>query len=621
MLARIEALVDGGRIRPIDFIFARFLQQQVHADDETVLAACLVSQRAGQGHVCLDLAEVAGNDPFATQDECGSSIVAPTFGDWCRALRCSAAVAAPGETAPLILDSSGRLYLSRYWSYESGLARTIGAKAGRTSVVDDAWLQIALERYFPPTSTAARIDWQKVAAGLAVLRPFAVVSGGPGTGKTTAVARILALLLEQAGEQPLRIALAAPTGKAAARLTESIRNSKHSRAFPLPADPDILARIPETAQTLHRLLGIRPLRTQPRHHAGNPLAVDVMVVDEASMVDLPLMAKLLAALPDEARLILLGDKDQLSSVEAGKVLGDLCKVGVEPAYSAKFSARLQALTGESLGDSDATSRSALNDCVVVLRHSHRFAGAIGVLAGAVNAGDADTALSTLRTSGSAAVSWRNLSARCLEVELAGFAVGAYRGHLEAAHRGDAELALACLDRYRVLCALREGPTGVVAINAVIERALRRAGLIEARERWYPGRPVMVTRNDYALRLFNGDIGVIMPDRDAGGRLRAFFRPSGQDTDGGALRTVSPSRLPEHETVYAMTVHKSQGSEFEHIDLVLADQASPVLTRELVYTGITRARNALRLWGRESVFRQALASTVVRASGLRQALWG
>jgi exodeoxyribonuclease V alpha subunit len=404
-------------------------------------------------------------------------------------------------------------------------------------------------------------------------------------------------------------------------LTESIRSSKQSRVYPLQAPPDILARIPETAQTLHRLLGIRPLRAQPRHHAGNPLAVDVMVVDEASMVDLPLMARLLAALPDQARLIILGDKDQLSSVEAGKVLGDLCNAGSHYAYSPAFRARLEAVTNEHLGDAGEIPDSALNDCVVMLRHSHRFTGAIGDLATAVNGGETATALSILRAADAKNVSWQALTAHGLEADLMDYATDAYRPYLQAAHRGDAEEALARLDRYRVLCALREGPAGVVAINAIIERALRRAELIEAREIWYAGRPVMVTRNDYALRLFNGDIGVIMPDSGAGGRLRAFFSPSGQDTVGGGLRSVAPSRLPAHETVYAMTVHKSQGSEFEHLDLVLADRVSPVLTRELVYTGITRAREALRLWGHEAVFRETLARTVVRSSGLRQVLWG
>ena len=424
----------------------------------------------------------------------------------------------PGDFKPLVLDESGRLYLHRYWKYETALAEAIARLAKETApLVDQQELQKGLTRLFPRNG-GEDVDWQLVAAFAAIRKRLCIISGGPGTGKTRTVVVLLALLLEQ--HPAMRVALAAPTGKAAARLQEAL---KHAKAT-LPCKQAAKDRLPAEASTIHRLLGSIPDSAFFRHDAENPLPFDVVVVDEASMVDLALMAKLVAAIPQSARLILLGDKDQLASVEAGAVLADLCNGGEQHGFSDEFIKEFRALTGQKLpAEAGAGRASDLGDCIVELRKNYRFGDQSGIyrLSRAVNDGDSGKALEVLRESGGSAgsqVSWKPLpEPAALKAALKPIVLSRYQDYLQA---GNPTEALAALGRFRILCALRNGPYGVESLNRLVEEILSEAGLIEAKALFYAGRPVMVIRNDYNLKLFNGDIGVVLPNDSK--ELRACF---------------------------------------------------------------------------------------------------
>lgn len=562
----------------LDRQFAKLLARLAGDENssELELAAKLASWNRREGNICVHLPSVAGTT--------WGRLTLPPLEAWTRRLRDTSVVGKPGEFKPLVLDAAGRLYLHRYWDYETRLAAAIRRRAASNGdlVFDESKATELLHRLFP-NDGSGETNWQKVAAFTALRRRFCVISGGPGTGKTRTVVVLLALLLELAGEPPLRIALAAPTGKAAARLQESLRKLKATLACP----DSVKSHLPEESFTLHRLLGSRPESAFFKHDAENPLPFDAVIVDEASMVDLALMTKLVEAVPPDARLILLGDRDQLASVEAGSVLGDICEA---------------AKTSQEGG---------LAGCVVQLEKNYRFGSANGLLAlsRAVNAGDASTAMELL--SSAAAITGRPLPARTqLKAALREKVLNGFGPVFDAT---DAAAALAALTRCRILCALREGPFGVTGLNRFIEEILRDAGRIQEQGPWYRGRPVMITRNDYSLGLFNGDVGVLWPD-PVSGQPRAWFADA---TTG--VRAVLPLRLPEHETAFAMTVHKSQGSEFAGVLLLLPDRPSPVLSRELIYTGLTRASERAEVWFTEPVLRVALAQRATRTSGLQDQL--
>lgn len=584
--------------RDIDYRFADFIcRLAVNGSDELRRVALRVSNAVGQGHICIDLAAEAGEDAEG--------------GRFTDLLRSSGIVGNPGEFAPLILDDT-RLYLYRYWKYERELSERIKEKAGYPCSVDVGILREGMTRLFG-SSVAGETDWQRVAAAAALRSGFAVISGGPGTGKTSTVVKIIALLLEQPGGERLRVALTAPTGKAAARLKESIRLAKEGLAGATPVQD----RIPDEVTTVHRLLGVIPGSIRFRYNRGNPLPHDVVVVDEASMVALPLMARLVEAMAPSARLILLGDRDQLSSVEAGAVLGDICDAGDAPGFSPEFRSFIEETTGERLEEErTGASRSSLVDSLVILRKNYRFGAdsGIGALSRAINNGDGELALASLRNGEVVGVTWRETpTVEVLDHALAPEVLAGYGDYLAS---DDPATVLAAFDRFRVLCAVREGRYGVAGLNGAIERILAGRGIISPNRRWYRGRPVMVTVNDYSQRLFNGDVGITLHDPENPGSLAVFF-PSA--TEG--VRKVSPLRLPHHETVFAMTVHKGQGSEFDGILLVIPPLDNPVLTRELLYTGITRARSAAALWCDNEVFQSAVTRRIERRSGLRKALTG
>lgn len=609
-----DILREKGVLAPIDVHFAALMEKLAGDEDPCLfLGAALVSRSTREGHVCLDLSERAGTDLLDGGGQEGG-LVCPDLETWCRALRKSEVVGRPGQYRPLILDDKIRLYLFRYWDYQEGLARSIRERAREDpDPVEPAWVREVLGRLFPDGG-ARQIDWQKVSALTALTKRFSVISGGPGTGKTATVAKILVLLLERAGKKGLRIALTCPTGKGAARMEETLRVARDA----LNCAESVKEALPKEASTIHRLLGGMPGSSSFRHNPLNPLEVDVVVVDEASMVDLALMSSLVRALPSKARLILLGDKDQLASVEAGAVLGDICNTGRPRAFSRSFARVLERGTGYRIeGRVRDEGTGGIGDCVVQLEKNYRFGSDSGIhaVSRAVKDGEGELAVTLLKEDIHRDITWKDsLNPKSWPVALRETIVEGFRACFLSREPREVFRAL---DNFRILCALREGPYGVAGINASVEKILREADLLGVdRGPWYAGRPILVTRNDYPLRLFNGDVGVVLPDPGADGELRAFF--PGQ---GGMFRSFHPMRLPEHETVYAMTVHKSQGSEFREVLILLPDRDTPVLTRELLYTAITRARDKVTLWGPERVLRTAIARRIERRSGLREALWG
>lgn len=610
--------------------------------------------------------------------------------DWITVLQSSTLVGVQGEALPLMFDGE-RLYLHRYWHYEVTLAEKLNqlgagvnlqpkefarlsallnhlfarqyhflfnalvkaTEAGNNNqvvrqqmvcdhldvVANDVlnWSAIdavlsqakkvqdlhSLDELVP---LAACVNWQKVAAAVALTRRFAVISGGPGTGKTTTVTKLLAALIEQAAqEKNLTIKLVAPTGKAAARLTESIGKAVQE----LPVSPELKAKIPTESSTLHRLLGAIPNSAEFRHNKQNPLHLDILVIDEASMVDLPMMYKVVDALPKHARLILLGDKDQLASVEAGAVLGDICSFHAL-GYGKEQASAVARLTGFDTLAYSSNSASSIADSLCMLQKSYRFdaRSGIGQLAKAINSGSAASVdnvwardFSDIEHFALSSQNYNQMMQTLVQeygryLKRIGQAeIDPNTGETESLTR-KAKAVLDTFNQCRLLCAIREGDFGVAGLNQRIEKALAARKLIQVQDEiWYHGRPVMVTRNDHGLGLYNGDIGICMrDDSEEEPRLKVFF-----ELPDGSVKSVLPSRVPEHETAYAMTIHKSQGSEFDYTLMILPPDFSPILTRELIYTGITRAKKRLALYAELNVLKRGIKVKTTRASGLVQRL--
>ena len=633
----VDPAVSQGRLRPLDAAFARFLAEQEGGTSTIVpLLGALVSQQSGEGHLCLELNAL---DALIDQLELPTGWRELLLDDQAliQSLSNSAVVARDEQTeaSPLVLDH-GRLYLRRYWEHERLVAAAIQQRL-LLPVTPPPGLMQELLRLFPDNASDT-VQWPRVACALAAHGAFTIITGGPGTGKTTAVVRLLGLLqtLQLAEHsRPLRIRLAAPTGKAAARLNASIA----SQVAALDVSDSVRAAIPTDVVTLHRLLGARPDSRRFHHQANHRLHLDVLVIDEASMIDLELMSAVLTALPAQARLILLGDKDQLSSVEAGAVLGDLCKRADAGHYSADTARWLRQISGDDVSPWIGDDPNPLDQHIAMLRQSHRFDenSGIGRLALAVNAGRADTA-HRLLSSPSTDMRWISMAIdRPLLAPLVLDPFVGYRHYLnqltiqrpgpqadEQALDAWASHALDSFGRFQLLCAIRHGDHGVAGLNAQVASILHDAGLIDSEHGWYEGRPVMITRNDYSLGLMNGDIGVALkvPGADGQTQLRVAFRiAAANEGTGERIRYLQPSRLASHETAYAMTVHKSQGSEFDHVALILPHESHAVISRELLYTAITRARSRFTLYATQTVIDNAIARPTHRYSALAERVSG
>lgn len=698
MLELLQQAVARQLLRPLDVQFAYAMV----ADENPLLllVTAYLSFETGAGHVCLPLERISPEHLFeGRHPELASPLWSlagnPSPQQIISALQTCPAISDGQTPAPIILfchhRSGGglageypadyRLYLQRMWQSERQVAIFFANNVTLADDINETQLRDILDELFVNKSSvnesnvnesigAAKrddIDWQKVAAAVAVTSRISVISGGPGTGKTTTVAKLLAVLLKLHTGTQLTIQLAAPTGKAAARLTESLSEAVNK----LSLTDEQRRNIPEQAQTLHRLLGAQPESQKLRYHRDNPLSLDILVVDEASMVDLPMMARLIDALQPSARIIFLGDKDQLASVEAGAVLGDICRFA-EQGYSTGRAAQLTRLTGcplaaySSSGSDVESATPEVRDCLCLLRKSYRFnaASGIGQLASAVNQGDSWRVSAVLKKS-LPDVSFNPLAEdedyQRLLIETA----EKYQNYLRLVkERASPKTILAEFNRFRLLCALRDGPYGVSGLNQRVEQLLHHNGMIVLPQysgtrslgkpsldkpffgkpdlgkpdfgkqylgkpyfgkhgagsqymenRGYAGRPIMILRNDSTLGLFNGDIGIMLRNQDnenQDNELKAYFQLS-----DGQIKPFQPSRLPLHETAYVMTVHKSQGSEFEHTALVLPDQFSPVVSRELVYTAVTRAREKLTLYARKAVLAKAVTTPTQRRSGLEE----
>jgi exodeoxyribonuclease V alpha subunit len=557
--------------------FSRYIERVDTSKDELVaLTAGLLTEAVSQGHVCLNLSL----NPSQMNGLLHSvrQLLPSDISEWQRRLKQSNAVGTGDDYRPLIMADNGLVYLYRYWHDEQNVASAIKRLSADIAVINQAELKQILTAW--PT-TIDGIDWQKVAVLMALTRQFSVISGGPGTGKTTIVLRLLQCLYQQRSDY--RIALAAPTGKAAARLQHVISDKKNEAI---------------QAKTLHRLLGISPNNEQGRYNADRSLPFDVIIVDEASMIDISLMAKLLQALSPTAQLVLLGDSQQLASVESGAVLANLCQKAV--SFNANFVDTVADLAEINLSDYVNKSETAEMNSVVKLQHSYRFdeASLIGRLAYAIQAGNAERVVSELKAVGQQ--TW-------LQEEDNAHLIAGYQPYFKAIMQAESPLdCIQSFDVYRVLCAIKQGPQSVASVNAVIERHIAKLGW-RSQHDFYHGRPIMITQNDYRQQLFNGDTGLILKDET--GQLRACFLIDNE------LRWVDLIRLPAHETAFAMTVHKSQGSEFDHVCVVLPHEDTAILNRELLYTAITRAKKQLSLFCNETILRKTVMTQHERESGL------
>ena len=626
----LPVLDDDTLFSNLDRHFGAFISRlAAQSSPELFLAAALLSSRTNNGHVCLDLRSMAGK-PLAAADKAtplSVSFVCPSLDNWLSKIRQSCVAGQPVETTPLVLDRHGRLYLRRYWEYENSIAHFIIERSRPAEKkINYQGLSKGLAAHFP-APLPRQTDWQKIAAFAALTRSFCIISGGPGTGKTFTAAKILTLLDNQKeNAEGLRILLGAPTGKAAARLQDSLAGISpvHSKLLP-------------RAATVHRLLGARPNSPYFQHNSENPLQADVIIVDESSMVDLPLMAKLMQAVPPGAKLILLGDHHQLASVQPGSVLGDICHADHLDCFTEEFLKQLVDNTGEQLQVSQlcnpAIRYQFLQDSIVELKQGFRFSSDSGIeiLSRAVKNSDTEMVHKTLFEKGNSQVAWLEIPS---PDGLPGILKN-WQGFTEIAtmqHANGPADCLAALNRNRILCGLRSGPYGAHNINRIMAGLLEKSsdgqgqafhlhndlshGNTNRAQTLHAGQPVMITQNDYNLQLFNGDVGIVLPDPESGNRLRVYF--AGES--GGGIRKIAPAMLPAHETVYAMTVHKSQGSEFDNVLLILPDRDAPVLTRELLYTGVSRAKKRVEIWGRREVFQNSVDKQIIRQSGLNEMLW-
>ncbi len=603
---------DAGRVlhalrhtalSPLDWHLARELSEIYgESSDDAKLLVALVSRALSAGHVCLDLERVSGRSEIAAEGGESAVVDLPELDEWHEIIANTSMIGRGDGDLPLVVEGD-RVYTRRYWHLESKLGDLL---AGRCTAIEPAMTAAEASAVVTRLYERGADDRQRVAAVVALHRRLTVITGGPGTGKTHATARLLVVLAEDCrratGALPV-VRLLAPTGKAANRLGESLQ----AAAASLECDEEVRALVRTKPMTIHRALGRRPrTRTRFRHDENNPLRADIVVVDEASMVDVALLSSLVCAVADSARLILLGDRDQLASVEAGAVLADLCGAANTLGYSSELARRVHRVSGDEL-EVESGPVPSIRDSVVTLVRNYRYdeGSEIGLVAAAIQRGDGDEVLALLRSPAAEVVKLEPP----IDVDRDGFFERVDAG-VAGLLEGDAEQRLRAQSRFRVLCALRRGPFGVEEVNRAVETRVRARAGVDLSARYYAGQPIMVVRNDVETELFNGDVGVLVDD---GGEVRAAF------ARGDDIRLLSLGRLPAFEVVYATTIHKSQGSEYDDVAIVLPDEASPILTRELLYTALTRARSSVRLYASQASVERALRQRIERASGLAQRL--
>ena len=633
MTDTIKFMEDSELFRSIDIHFAGFIESRATDSGEfLILTAALLSRQLGRGHVCLRMEDFAGK-PLLDEEGEETSLRFPDICDWKKSLEKNIGVVGkPGEFRPIILERD-RIYLHRFWKYEQDLTTRILKMIRNSSGIPDVKNPI-LRRITASLFSSEKQDepdYQKMAAVAALYRRFCIISGGPGTGKTTTLARILCMLL--ASDPDLKIALCAPTGKAAARINEALRKAVKNMEGNAPWE--ILQKIPvDHAGTIHRLLKARRGGMGFIHRRDNPLTHDVVVVDEASMVDITLMGRLVDALKKNARFILLGDSNQLASVDVGAFLGDICRGKKKEVFSARFAEFYNGLTGEKLPDKiidDNIDPYSPGDSIIELKKSWRYdeKSGIGRLSSLVKSGGkkSERIFNLFRDFKN--IEWIDCPSRGeLRDVLRNLVWKGWEkffNEIERRNSNPSEM-LRHFNGFRILCALRKGPFGVHNLNLITEEILQEAGLISRKYEFYDYRPVMVTANDYNIGLYNGDIGLVLPTEETGenkkalGVHRAFFESAEEGSEENSLKKYPPAVLPPHETVYAMTIHKSQGSEYDELLIVLPDRDSPVLSRELIYTGITRSKKKVTIIGNRKVFLNGIQRRISRSSGIEKRLW-
>jgi len=598
-------------IEAIDYFLASQITKELDLQEEAVLFHLLVALQWAlrQGHSCLPLLEVAEKTFWADEDNNQPGYV---FSSLETIHQCLKALAISVEdNAPIVLDQQA-LYLRRYWQYEVEVAQSIAQRMNLSplSEQEQSKAKTIFSQLFNQSSLNNDIDWQKVAVANALGRQLSIISGGPGTGKTYTVTRILATL-QAVHDGQLKILMSAPTGKAAQRLKESIASAKEDLKIN-NVDNFIVNSIPEEATTLHRLLGFRPQSLKLTHNEKHPLKCDVLLIDEVSMIDLPMMARVLRALPDEARLILLGDADQLPSVETGNVLADIvCRE--HSGYQSDAASQIKSISGQAVPENN----SSLYSHLTLLTQSRRFGGEIGAIATEVISAQSQLSWQRLKQNEQQSIYLEQEK----NSELTYLADPLYESWLSQSCKhyflkismaDNLEKAFSALSAFRILLPTRVGERGVEHLNQIIEQLLRRKNKAINPGDNYKGRPIMVVQNSYATNLFNGDVGLIWPDDN--GKLVAWF-----EKEEGQYRHISLARLPAIETVYAMTIHKTQGSEFNHVAIVLPKKTMSILSPELLYTGLTRAKEHLYIIGSEAVWKSALNERSWRYSGLRTRL--
>lgn len=591
----------------LDIHLANFLTSKAQLNDEIIakrfsFLVLSLSMEVREGHVCLDISYLNQQN---IEPQIWLDLLSPSEQDWVIALeeaKLEQVVSNGKELSPLIFTQN-KLYFQRMWFDEKQVAYYFNHTTLDKTSFCLADLKNILNQLFINNETI--IDWQKVAVAVALTRKVAIISGGPGTGKTTTVAKILAGIMLTSPNA--RIITAAPTGKAASRLTESLSGAIDKLSI---ASLNIKAE----AVTLHRLLGAKTDNRVFTYNKNNQLHVDVLVIDEASMVDLNMMARVIEALPSSARLILLGDKDQLSSVEAGAVFGDLCAF-IATGYSESRALELNQLTGYQLSTHQPVA--SITDSICLLQKSYRFneSSGIGLLANAVKEGHYLAVNKLLSDESLKDVQYYPLASQQAYQAVLNDCVTYYKHYLDMIKGQeilDITLILDKFAQYRLLCAVREGKFGVEGLNKQIESLLIENKLIHLKnkEEWYIGRPIMILRNSINLGLYNGDIGITLTAEHDKSKLRVYFPFA-----DGSIKGFSPFRLPEHETAYAMTIHKSQGSEFDHVNIILPTDYSPLLNRSLLYTAITRAKKTVSIYATEQILSQAVKSQTQRHSGL------